>query len=47
MRYGAGALAGAYNGFESIASSRADASHVLGAVQDTASPGTADVRRNP
>jgi ADP-ribosylglycohydrolase len=38
-----GALAGAYAGYKKIASSRPDAGFVLSNIQDTASPGTADV----
>ena len=38
-----GALAGAYAGYEKIASARPDAGHVLNAIQDSADPGTADV----
>lgn len=38
-----GSVAGAYNGYEKIASSRTDAGSVLGTIQDSAAPGTADV----
>ena len=38
-----GALAGAYAGYEKIASARPDAGHVLSAIQDSEAPGTADV----
>lgn len=38
-----GSLAGAYAGYEKILHSRPDAAFVLDAIQDTASPGTADV----
>eukprot|EP01051_Picozoa_sp_SAG22_P000037 SAG22_NODE_1_length_62449_cov_158.689270_37_plen_102_part_00 len=38
-----GAVAGAYAGYEKIAGSRPDAGHVLGAIVDSAAPGTADV----
>lgn len=38
-----GALAGAYNGFERIVSSRDDSRYVIDAIQDSDAPGTANV----
>eukprot|EP01043_Picozoa_sp_COSAG02_P034379 COSAG02_NODE_2399_length_8948_cov_21.873771_7_plen_474_part_00 len=38
-----GSVAGAYAGYEAIATARPDAKFVLDSIQDTASPGTADV----
>ena len=38
-----GSVAGAYAGYKAIAAARPDAKFVLDSIQDTASPGTADV----